>query len=223
MPTIALDIETIPNKDMFDKLPEPTVAYGNLKDEEKRKAKYEGAKVKQIATMALYPEYGRICSVVGAQKDKTPIKRYLKQDVSDDKERELIKDVLETFLSMKYNSNIQLVTHNGTSFDLPYIYKRAMILDVPIGSAFPLSYWCKRYTTTPHCDLKMVLGNWGHSGPSLDNAAQTYLRKRKLEIDYSEVPEYIKTGNTRKTIVEANIQHAELTLELYQRCAGYLF
>ena len=52
---IALDIETIPNADMFSRLPEPEVAIGNLVDPAKIAAKKAAVKVKQIADMALDP------------------------------------------------------------------------------------------------------------------------------------------------------------------------
>ncbi|MEY4386493.1 MAG: hypothetical protein RLY20_1776 [Verrucomicrobiota bacterium] len=55
----------------------------------------------------------------------------------------------------------QIVTFNGRGFDVPFIYLRSAILNVPISRKDWLGY---RYATDPHCDLAEQLTFYGVSG-----------------------------------------------------------
>ncbi|HON06474.1 MAG TPA: 3'-5' exonuclease [Verrucomicrobiota bacterium] len=55
----------------------------------------------------------------------------------------------------------QIVTFNGRSFDIPFIYLRSAILNIPISRKDWLGY---RFTTEPHCDLAEQLTFYGVSG-----------------------------------------------------------
>ncbi len=55
----------------------------------------------------------------------------------------------------------QVVTFNGRGFDVPFLYLRSAILNVPISRKEWLGY---RYTTDPHCDLAEQLSFYGVSG-----------------------------------------------------------
>ena len=59
---IAFDIETIRNGSLIDRLPEPEVRTGNLKDPAKIAEKLAEAKAEQVEKMALSPLYGRVCA-----------------------------------------------------------------------------------------------------------------------------------------------------------------
>ena len=67
----------------------------------------------------------------------------------------------------------QIVTFNGRGFDVPFIYLRSAILNVPISRKDWLGY---RYATDPHCDLAEQLTFYGVSGR--DGAA------RKFNLDF---------------------------------------
>jgi len=54
-----------------------------------------------------------------------------------------------------------VVTFNGRGFDVPFIYLRSAILNVPISKKNWLGY---RYATDPHCDLAEQLTFYGVSG-----------------------------------------------------------
>lgn len=54
-----------------------------------------------------------------------------------------------------------IVTFNGRSFDVPFIYLRSALLNVPISRKDWLGY---RYNTEPHCDLAEQLSFYGVSG-----------------------------------------------------------
>jgi len=54
-----------------------------------------------------------------------------------------------------------IVTFNGRGFDVPFIYLRSAILNVPISKKNWLGY---RYATEPHCDLAEQLTFYSVSG-----------------------------------------------------------
>ena len=55
----------------------------------------------------------------------------------------------------------QVVTFNGRGFDVPFIYLRSALLNVPISRKDWLGY---RFQTEPHCDLAEQLTFYGVSG-----------------------------------------------------------
>ncbi|HVU26970.1 MAG TPA: ribonuclease H-like domain-containing protein [Verrucomicrobiae bacterium] len=67
----------------------------------------------------------------------------------------------------KHYDNI--VTFNGRGFDVPFIYLRSAILNVPISKKNWLGY---RYATEPHCDLAEQLTFYSVSGR--DGAARRF-------------------------------------------------
>jgi 3'-5' exonuclease len=71
----------------------------------------------------------------------------------------------------KHYDNI--VTFNGRGFDVPFIYLRSAVLNVPISKKNWLGY---RYATEPHCDLAEQLTFYSVSGR--DGAA------RKFNLDF---------------------------------------
>jgi len=55
----------------------------------------------------------------------------------------------------------QVVTFNGRGFDVPFMYLRSALLNIPITRKDWLGY---RYATEPHCDLAEQLTFYGVSG-----------------------------------------------------------
>lgn len=55
----------------------------------------------------------------------------------------------------------EIVTFNGRGFDVPFLYLRSAILNVPITRKDWLGY---RYSVSPHCDLLEQLTFYGVSG-----------------------------------------------------------
>src|SRR4051794_5092702 len=62
-----------------------------------------------------------------------------------------------------------IVTFNGRGFDVPFVYLRSALLNVPITRKDWLGY---RYQTDPHCDLAEQLTFYGVSGR--DGAARRF-------------------------------------------------
>jgi DNA polymerase elongation subunit (family B) len=71
-------------------------------------------------------------------------------------EAELLTEFWE--VAVHYES---IVTFNGRTFDVPFIYLRSALLNVPISRKDWLGY---RFQTEPHCDLLEQLTFYGVSG-----------------------------------------------------------
>lgn len=123
----------------------------------------------------------------------------------------------------------EIVTFNGRGFDVPFLYLRSAVLNVPISKKNWLGY---RYATEPHCDLAEQLTFYGVSGR--DGAA------RKFNLDFyckafgvespkaqgitgMDVAQLIQAGQFRE-IAEYCLRDVRATVELYriwkERLAG---
>ncbi len=223
---IALDIETIPNTDAIPFLPEPKISK-TLKDPAKIAAAQIEAKAEQIADMALDPLTGRVAcfAIVGVEagvpKEMTETILY----AADDEERPLIQGIMRL---LGDGECTRIVTWNGIEFDLPFIYKRAMILGVDPANfgAPPLGAWRKRYDTARHYDLMKIWIGWasGKDGyVSLDTVAAMVLKERKTEIDVTTFAALLRTEEGRGKIAGYCLQDTRLTWRLFEKMNGFLF
>ena len=221
---IALDIETIPNAEMITRLPEPSID-SRLKDPAKIADAKAAAKAKALDGMALDALTARVCCF-GACGIVTGDSESTHGDIinaaTDDEEKRVIQAIMEIL----GNDEIRLVTWNGIGFDLPMIYKRAMILGIDPANfgAPPLPVWCKKYSTDRHYDLMQIWGGWSTQGwAKLETVASLVLGEHRADIDYALVPELIKSEEGRKSVMEGCMNHTKLTLELWRRFNGTLF
>jgi hypothetical protein len=123
----------------------------------------------------------------------------------------------------------QVITFNGRSFDVPFVYLRSALLHVPISRKDWLGY---RFATEPHCDLADQLTFYGVSGR--DGAA------RKFNLDFyckafgvespkshgvtgMDVGRLIAEGRARE-VAEYCLRDVRATMQLYhiwrERLAG---
>lgn len=122
-----------------------------------------------------------------------------------------------------------VVTFNGRGFDVPFIYLRSAILNVPISKKNWLGY---RYATEPHCDLAEQLTFYSVSGR--DGAARRfnmdfYCKAFGIESPKShgvtgmDVNNLMAEGKYRE-IAEYCLRDVRATVELYkiwkERLAG---
>ena len=217
---IAIDIETIPNPDTFKFLPEPECTDSRIKDPAKIAAHIEAKRVKQRDGAALDPMTGRVCCWAGVADETETVETLEAQ--TDEAERTLIQSLMSVF----GGEETRLITFNGIGFDLPFIYKRAIILGVDPGSfdAPPLSAWTKRYTADRHYDLMKIWDGW-QSGTfsKLDTVAGVVLGERKIDIDFATFPALLETKEGRAKIGEYCLMDTRLTYKLWQRFNGVLF
>jgi len=213
---IAFDIETIPNSAMADRLPPVEIKAGNLKDPAKIAEKEAAARAEQVEKMALSPLYGRMCAWV-AIDDGGPVYNGCIAESSDEAETVIIEKAFETL------SGKRIITYNGNGFDLPFIYRRAVLLGVdPRQYGMPtLASLTARYNNTIHVDLMQVWCGFG-SFEKLDNIAKALLDDRKIEIDFREFENLIKTAQGRETLLAYCAQDVLLTKKLWNRISGIL-
>lgn len=231
---IAIDIETIENEKMIPFLPDPEIALGNTKDPEKIKAKKSEARKKQIEKMALDPTTGRICAVGICGNFGQESCFHVIDEISDSAEISLI-NVIFGYLKIGTLTPKLIITCNGTDFDLPYIYKRAMILKIDIGSPISsdvemsgfipkLSYWTNKSSTSVHFDIQRVWKGFKSNfqfKSNLDYLSRMILEVGKTDRDYSTYSKLIREGKSDKIGIDA-LSDSELTYELYNRMQTYL-
>ena len=217
MNTIAFDIETIPNTSLIDRLPEPEVKTGNLKDQAKIAEKIEEAKKAQIEKMALSPLYGRVCCWCAHDSETDTTTGSCINADTDAEETEVIERAFLLF------SKFKVITYNGSSFDLPFLYRRAVILGIDPNefSAPTLAEMLKRYDNNKHLDLMQVWCGYGQF-EKLDTLSALILNDHKVEIDFHDFPELIKTEEGRNRILTYCAHDVELTGQLYNRIRGIL-
>lgn len=122
-----------------------------------------------------------------------------------------------------------VVTFNGRGFDVPFIYLRSALLNVPISKKNWLGY---RYATEPHCDLAEQLTFYNVSGR--DGAARRfnldfYCKAFGIESPKSagvtgmDVKDLLADGKFRE-IAEYCLRDVRATVDLYkiwkERLAG---
>jgi predicted PolB exonuclease-like 3'-5' exonuclease len=221
----AIDIETIPNLNLIDCLPEPELPEmpGNYKKQEtvdkwlsEQPQRIAAAKQKQVDKMALSPYYGRICSVaVYGDSDQD---YNAASDFSDAQEMKIIDYALSFFSSNHAVSSV--VTWNGFAFDVPFLFKRAMLLKMDIKCR--MNDYTRKYTHVPHCDMSMELGSWDERFSGLGNAAKVILGDTKIDQDVTAFIDMIKEGRQNE-IGLYNLKDAELTYKLYLAAKDYIF
>lgn len=114
-----------------------------------------------------------------------------------------------------------IITFNGRTFDVPFIYLRSALLNVPISRKDWLGY---RFQTEPHCDLAEQLTFYGVSGR--EGAARRfnldfYCKAFGVESPKSQgvtgldVNHLLAAGRFRD-IAEYCLRDVQATLRLYQ-------
>lgn len=170
MNRLFFDIETVVNPDAIALMPEPK-APGNLKDPEKIKAAIAEKKSEQIEQAALDPDYGMVRSIATVTGPGQPIivrvvGEYLRDHVVIDPETGIETkteifateiDLIGGFWWKLAETAGRCVGYNILSFDLPFLLRRSMALDI----AVPMIPNLAKYRVDPVTDLMAILFNWG--------------------------------------------------------------
>ncbi len=121
-------------------------------------------------------------------------------------------------VAKRYDS---IVTFNGRGFDVPFLYLRSALLNVPISRRDWLGY---RYQTEPHCDLAEQFSFYSVSGR--DGAARKfnldfYCKSFGIESPKShgvtglDVNDLLAAGEYKK-IAEYCVRDVRATVDLYK-------
>jgi DNA polymerase elongation subunit (family B) len=197
---LVIDIETMANLDVIDLLPEPNIS-SVLKDPVKIEQAIQEAKQKQIEAMALSPLTGKIAAI-GLYGE-------FGGEVIIDDEKTMLDEAYKAFKGK------QVITYNGKSFDMPYIYKRGIILGCDWATIPEMKLYTDRYKST-HLDLMTEFCDYGKY-EKLDTLARFLLGDNKIDFDFREIPELLKTEDGKNKIREYCLKDCELTYKLAKR------
>jgi predicted PolB exonuclease-like 3'-5' exonuclease len=156
---LALDIETDAMPERIPELPEPEVAIGNLKDPDKIKEKIATAKRNQIARMALDPHFARVLAWAVVIKDEgheLGMSAHVRIPGPDQPTAE--RNALNALWGHLSGAE-QLYTFNGAAFDLPFLYRRSLLLGVR-PCAIEIDKYKVRNFAGSHVDLYQLLQHW---------------------------------------------------------------
>ena len=115
----------------------------------------------------------------------------------------------------------EIVTFNGRGFDVPFLYLRSALLNVPISKKNWLGY---RYQTEPHCDLAEQFTFYGVSGRegaarrfNLDFYCKTFgIESPKSHgVTGLDMNDLLAAGRQRE-IAEYCLRDVRATVQLYQ-------
>lgn len=201
---IVIDIETIPNPDIIHLLGEPTID-SRLKDPLKVAEAKAEAKAKQLGSMALSPLTGKVAAIGYYSADLQQCR------ITDEKE---MLDVV-----IGYLENFEVITYNGKAFDIPFIFKRGIILGCEWATIPAMRKLTKRFEVDGHIDLMEAFCNYGER-EKLDNLGKFILGYGKKEFDFARIPELLKTEEGKKEISEYCLHDCKMTWELAKRM-GY--
>lgn len=233
MKIAAFDLETIPSqslpdgcKPMFDL---NDVKLGNLKDSAKISAKLQEAQEKfqdnLDKKMATSPTLCQVCLFAACVYDTelSKITWTISQwDDHEDGDYSVVFDAWQ-FITKAFNEKIPLVTFNGIDFDLPVLFHRAMLLDVPLSQTMYAALTPKWTCDKSHYDLmKMLVGPYPERGRSLDFFLKLFqLGQKTIGIDGSQVYGLWQAGEYDK-ILEYGKDDVAMTCKLFARVSPWL-
>ena len=179
MATLVFDIETsrLP-VEMFDEAQQEYL----FREAQKLPEDQQTAKREEIARLfSLWPFTAQVVCIAMLNADTQGGQvLFQAEDFEEEAEKGLVKfvpcadehELLTAFWDAAKHYQ-QVVTFNGRGFDVPFLYLRSALLNVPITRKDWLGY---RYATAPHCDLAEQLTFYSVSGR--DGAA------RKFNLDF---------------------------------------
>jgi predicted PolB exonuclease-like 3'-5' exonuclease len=157
---------------------------------------------------ALNPRTGRVVAVGLAGVNGAQVVTLEHLD-----ERQVISHALSAI-----DATRPLVTFNGTSFDVPYLFTRAAI----VGALIPVRVgeYLRRYSTHPHIDLAAVLANYGppRKGDTLHGWARAFGLPVEDETTGADMASMVEAGDWAG-VADHCRSDILLTRALYERMA----
>lgn len=163
IPFISLDIETIPRPDLppecMPQFDEASVSLGNLKDPAKIRDKVEAARARFDRTLetklSTDPDLLMVCCVCGYDSTTDQFLELFARNL--DEERTML-DAAWCWIMAGLQQDRLLITFNGRSFDVPALYRRAMLQDVRVPHGVYQRIAGRTAIDRVHLDLMLALG-----------------------------------------------------------------
>ena len=181
---LFIDLETVPQYETWNELPERTKVLWEKKTQFQRKENVSPEEY-YYERGGILSEFGKIiCLSCGLITEDKKIR--IKSFYGDDEER-ILNGFIDLLKSNYFRSNLLLCAHNGKEFDFPYLARRMMIHQIELPKI--LKMHGKKPWEIPHLDTMDLwkFGDYKHY-TSLDLLAHVFgLPSPKEDIDGSEV------------------------------------
>lgn len=141
---VCIDIETIPDTTLPTEMGEIV---------ERKIARKRGDNKDPYKFGALHPEFGEIVALGIGLQDITMVGEPT-VGVHTGNEEDILSVLWQ---ALQENRDGKLVTFEGKRFDIPYILKRSILLNVEPSCKIPM----RRFDTQSHFDVGEVLSNYG--------------------------------------------------------------
>lgn len=123
---LFLDVETVPQNEVYDKLSDRQQALWDKKSQQWRK---ESTADEVYERAGIYAEFGKIvCITIGNIVNE---QLHIKSFYGDD-EHDLLTRFNHSLEKFCKGHNRQLCAHNGKEFDFPYLCRRMLIQGIPL-------------------------------------------------------------------------------------------
>ena len=225
---LFLDIETVPQKEKWEKLPKATQILFEQKTQYQRKDDVTASDFYDRA--GIWAEFGKIiCISVGYFVDVDDKKQLRVTSFFGDDEHQLLSNFKQLLDKHFTNRNNVLCAHNGKEFDFPFIARRMIIHQIELPKK--LNLFGKKPWEVPHLDtlelwkfgdykhytsLKLLTSILGVPSPKDDidgsEVAKVYYEEQNLEriVNYCEkdtiaVAQILLRFNNQELLSDADI------------------
>lgn len=218
---LFLDIETVPQHDGHEKLPEEWKALWQLKASYIIRNK-EGETAESVYPRAgIYAEFGKIvCISCGVLQSNGSDKKLVVKSFCGDDEKILLQEFSDMLNRWSADEQKYLCAHNGKEFDFPYLCRRMVVNHIPIPQILRLSG--KKPWEVNHLDT-LELWKFGDykSYTSLNLLAYTLgIATPKDDIDGSMVHEVYWKEKNMTRIVNYCQKDVVTVAQVYLRMQG---
>jgi uncharacterized protein YprB with RNaseH-like and TPR domain len=199
---LFLDIETVPQHDGHENLPEEWKALWDLKASYLIRNKETETSQSIYSRAGIYAEFGKIiCISCGIIQGSGEDKKFVIKSFCGNDEKLLLHQFCEMLNKWCFDGNKYLCAHNGKEFDFPYLCRRLIVNHLNIPSILKLHG--KKPWDVPHLDT-LELWKFGDykSYTSLNLLAHALdIATPKDDIDGSKVHEvYWKEKNLDRIV-----------------------
>ncbi len=222
---VFIDIETAPQTPSYNQLNEEMAGLWNEKYEQIKKRTPEkftedSNPVNSYSNTGLFAEFGKIiCISVGFEFIRNQERHFRVKSFYQDDERELLLTFRELLLNIE-KKGYQLCGHNIKEFDVPYIARRMLILNIPLPNILNLSKF--KPWETPIIDTMDLwkFGDYKHYTPLKLLCTILDVESPKNDIDGSKVAYVYYEEKDIKRIATYCQNDVIATAQIYFRING---
>ncbi len=142
---LFLDIETVPEYEMFENLPERLQPLWEQKFEKflnRNPNRYdeEVSHVEGYREAGIFAEFGKIvCISVGYIFEMAGVKHFKLKSFADDDEKKLLTEFSALLQKWEVKASHSVCGHNIKEFDMPYIARRMVIHQIPLPDTLDIA------------------------------------------------------------------------------------